>query len=248
MSTPATPSGSQPTGDERKFVRVDEKYVAPTFEDKLRLFWQRNSKVVTALLIAVLVAIVAKGGWEYLAAQRENEIRRAYAAATTPAQLKAFVAANPKHLLSGVAAVRMGDDAIGENRYSDAISLYDQAIATLKSGPLATRARLGSAMAKLLGGRAADGEAALKALANDTKEPKAYRAEALFHLTSNAAATGKNDDVKTYADQLVQLDPNSIFAQRAMVLRATAMASSPAATATPPAAGTPAITLPSSGK
>lgn len=248
MSTPATPSGSQPTGDERKFVPVDEKYVAPSFEDKLRSFWQRNSKVVTALLIAVLLAIVAKGGWEYLAAQRENEIRRTYAAATTPAQLKAFVAANPKHTLSGVAEVRMGDDAFGEGRYNDAIGLYDQAVATLNGGPVVTRARLGSAVAKLLGGRAADGEAALKSLANDSKEPKAYRAEALFHLTSNAAASGKNDEVKTYADQLVQLEPNSVFAQRAMMLRAAAMASSPATATAPAATGSPAITLPSSGK
>lgn len=247
MSTPATPSGSKPTGDERKFVPVDENYVAPSFEDKLRLFWQKNSKVVSALLIVILLAILAKGGWEYLSAQREAEIRRTYAAATTPAQLKAFVAANPKHALAAVAEAKMADDAYSEGRYTDAISLYDQSIATLNNGPLASRVRLGSAVAKLLGGRAADGEAALKALANDAKEPKAFRSEALFHLASYAAANGKNDDVKTYADQLIQLDPSSVFAQRVMQMRAVSTAATPA-TATTPAAGAPAITLPSTGK
>lgn len=244
MSTPATPSGSQSAGDERKFVPVDENYVAPSFEDKLRLFWQRNSKVVTALLIAVLLAIVAKGGWEYLGAQREQEIGRAYAAATTPTQLKAFVAANPKHPLAAVAEVRMADDAYSEGRYTDAIGLYDQVISTLRDGPLVSRARLGSAVAKLLGGRAADGEAALKAIANDAKEPKAFRAEAMFHLVSLATANGKNDDVKTYADQLIQLDPTNPFAQRVMAMRAAAMTASPGSSATAPAAAAPAITLP----
>jgi hypothetical protein len=58
MSTPATPSAPKPAGDDRKLVSVDENYIAPSFEDKLHLFWEKNGKVVLALCVVVLLGIV----------------------------------------------------------------------------------------------------------------------------------------------------------------------------------------------
>lgn len=243
MPTSASPSAPSPAGDDRNLIAVDKDYVAPSFEDRLRLFWQKNSKVVTVVLIVILLAIAAKEGWEYLAAQRDRELGQTYAAATTPAQVKSFAAANPQHPLGGVAHLRMADDSYAEGHYSDAIADYEQAAAILKTGPLASRARLGQAMAKLLAGRTADAEAALKAFAADSKEVKAYRAEAMYHLASLAVSSGKVADVKTYSDQLMQLDPTSPWTQRALTLR-SASSSGEAA----PAPAAPTITLPGAGK
>lgn len=243
MPTSATPSSPNPSRDDRNLVAVGESNMAPSFEERVHSFWQKNSKVVTAILVVILLGIAAKGAWEYLAARKEREIGRAYAEAATPAQIKTFAAENPDHPLGGVAQLRIADEAYAEARYADAGPAYDQAATSLETGPLASRARLGSAMAKLQSGRTADAQTALKAFAADSKEIKAYRAEALYLLTSLAATGGNAAEVNGYSDQLMQLDPASPWTQRSLALRAK-VAPAPVA----PAEASPAITLPGSGK
>lgn len=247
MSTPATPSAPVPAGKDRNPEDADQKVVGPSFEDRLRLFWQRNSSAVTGVLVAVLLAIVAKGGWEYFQGQREQEIGKAYAAATTPAQLKSFAATYPKHALAAAAQLRLADQAYAEGKPAEAIGLYELAVPMLEMPVLASRARLGLAMSKLQGGRVAEGETALRAFVNDEKEVKAFRAGAAYILASHGLATGKPEDVKTYSELLMQIDPASPWTQRVMMLRASAPDVAVTAPATP-AASAPAITLPGSKK
>jgi hypothetical protein len=241
MPTPATPSVPTPAGKNRDLA-PNTVVVGPSFEERLQTFWVNNSKMIMATLVVVLLAILAKGGWEYMEAQKDHEIGAAYAAATTPAQFKAFATTYPKHTLAGAVHLRIADEAYTEGKYSDAIGEYEQAAAILSKGPLAARARLGAAMAKLQGGRAADGEAALKAISSNEKEIKAFRTEAAYHLASYAFANGKSDEVKTYSDLLSQIDPASPWTQRAIQLHATSLAKTPAA---PAGAG---VTLPGAGK
>lgn len=243
MTPSVTPPSPAPSGDDRNLVAVGESYVAPSFEERLHSFWRKNSKIITAALVVVLIAIVLNGAFDYLAKQKERDIEQAYAAAGTPAQVKAFAAANAEHPLGGVASVRVADEAYTEARYADAITAYDQAANILKTSPLASRARLGSAMAKLQAGRAGDAETALKTLSADGKEIKAYRAEATYHLASLAATKGDAAEVKTYSDQLMQLDPTSPWTQRSLALLAMSAPAEPAAST----AG-PQISLPGSGK
>lgn len=243
MPNSATPSAPTPAGDDRNLIPVDENYVAPTFEDRLSMFWQKNSKAVTAVLLVILLVVAGKGVWEYLAVRKERAIGEAYAAATTPTQLKTFIGAHPEHTLAGVAHLRIADDVYASGQFAEAVTAYDQAATVLNAGPLASRARLGSAMAKLQSGRGAEGEAALKSFAADAKEISAYRAEASYHLASRAAANGNSADVKTYSDELMKLDPASPWTQRALALRASSGIEEPAA-----AEAAPIITLPGAGK
>lgn len=243
MTNPSTPSAPTPAGDDRNLVTVDENYIAPSFEDRVRVFWQKNSKAVIAILVVILLVIAAKEGWQYLAAERERGVGEEFAAATTPAQVKSFINEHPNHPLAGVAHLRSADEAYAASRFAEAITGYEQASTVLKPGPFASRSRLGLAMAKLQGGRAADGEAALKAITADVNEIKAYRAEAGYHLASLASAAGDAADVKTYSDQLMQLDPASPWTQRALALRST---SSPEPSAN--TSGVPSITVPGTAK
>ena len=244
MTSSASSSASTPAGDDRKHVRVDENYVAPTFEERLRILWEKNTKLITGILIVILVAIAGKGAWEYLQSQKQREIEQAYGAATTPAQIKAFATANPDHQLAGVAYLRMADEAYIANSFADAVTSYEQAASILKTGPLASRARLGAAMAKLQSGSGADADAALKAFAADAKETKAFRAEAYYHLASVAASKNNAADLKAYSDQLMQLDPASPWTQRILALRSTL----PDAATSTSAPATPSITLPGTAK
>jgi tetratricopeptide (TPR) repeat protein len=220
MSTPGTPSNSKPAGDDRNLVAVDSNYAAPSFEDRVHKFWEKNRGAIFVLLGAVILVALAKGAWEYVADQREQDVEQAYASAKTSEQLKSFVAEHPQHSLAGVAQLRIADEAYAAGKSTDAIAAYEQSVAILKTGPLASRAKLGLAMAKFGAGRSTDAEAALKALAADTKEEKPLRAEAAYQLVNIASAANRPDEVKQYAEQVMAIDPTGSWAQRAMALRA----------------------------
>lgn len=252
MTTPATPSSPPPSGDDRNLVPLDAQS-ALSFEDKLHLFWQNNRGLVFAICGAAILAILIKGGWEYFQNQKELDVEKAYASATTPEQLKAFAAAHASHSLAGIAQLRIADEAYAAGKAAEAVAAYDQAIATLKTGPLATRAQLGRALAKVQTGKAAEATAELKQLANDTALPNGVRAEAAYDLASLAVEAGNAADVQKYTDQLLQIDPSSPWAQRGMMLRATLPAPTVnvSATAEPAAKkdeGSPSIQLKLPGK
>ncbi|WP_404424828.1 tetratricopeptide repeat protein [Nibricoccus sp. IMCC34717] len=191
--------------------------LAPSMEDQLREWWFRNSRSVYAVIIVVFVAIIAKGSWEIWQDQQEKKVGRAYNAAATNDQLKSFIAANPDHVLAGVAALRLGDDAYSNSKYNDAVAHYDRAAATIKDGPFGGRARLGAALSRLLAGQQADGESRLKAILNDTAQLKGIRAEAAYHLGSAALEAGRKDEANTFLDQASAIDPGSAWAQRALM-------------------------------
>jgi hypothetical protein len=243
MSPSATPSTPSPAGDDRNLVPVDAT-TAVTFEDKLHLFWKRNRNAVLGVCVAIAVAIVAKGGWEYYARQKELDIEKAYAAAATTDQLKAFLAANPTHTLGGIAQLRIADEAYAAGKSADAIAGYDKAIGILKSGPLAARAKLGRALAKAQAGKASEANTELKQIADDASQFKAMRAEALYHLTSLVVEAGNAVEAQKFVDQLNQIDPMGAWAQRAVMLRST-LPATPAPAASAPAAS--AATAPASG-
>jgi hypothetical protein len=236
MSTPASPSTSNPAGDDRNLVAVDAT-TALTFEDKMQLFWKRYQKAVYALCVLILVAIVAKGVLDYMGRKKEVGVQNAYAAAKTNDQLKAFAAAHPSHPLGGLAQIRMADEAYAEGKIADALAGYDKALGALKDGPLAARAKLGRAISKVQSGKAAEGSTELKQLAEDTTQLKGVRSEAAFHLTSLAVDAGNAADAQKMVDLLSQIDPMGAWSQRAMMLRATLPATpAPASAAAAPAA------------
>ena len=217
MTTPATPSAPKPAGDDRNLVPAD----ATSFEDWLHLFWKNNGNAILTLVCLVLVGILAKGGWDYLAAQKELGIEKDFASATTPEQFKAFAAAHAGHSLAGIALLRVADDAYAAGKAADALAGYEKAVPALKDSPLAARARLGRALAKIDAGKSAEGTAELKQLGDDASLNKGVRSEATYHLASLAAESGNAADVQKLYEQLMRLDAQSAWTQRALALRAS---------------------------
>lgn len=234
----ASPSESQPTGDDRNLVPVSES-TALSFEDRINAFWQKNRGLILGACVAVVVALLAKGAWDYFARQKELEVRKAYAAATTSEQLKAFLAANPDHTLGAIAQLRLADEAYTAGKAAEAVAAYDNAVSRLEEGPLVARAKLGRAMAKVQAGQTAEATTELKALAEDANQLTPVRAEATYHLASLAAAAGQTDEVQKLSESLLQIDPSSPWSSRAMALRA-AVPAKPAPAATPAAGAAPA--------
>lgn len=218
-------------------------------DERLRQFWAKNSKVVIAFCVVVLLAILAKGGWEYLAAQKEADLTKEYAAANTSDKLKEYAAAHAGHTLAGIAYLRLADEAYVAGKGAEAVTNYEAAMKNLAGNPLLSRAELGRAMAKLQAGQTAEGETALKQIADRATEAKGVRLEAGYQLASLAQGSGRADDVKKFTDQLIQLDASSPWTQRAMMLQpaqpvsAAAAAPAPGAAPAATAAEAPAIKL-----
>ena len=233
MST--TPKSASSSGDDRNLVAVDENYLAPSFEDRLRIFWEKNSSAVLAACGLVLAVILAKGGYEIYTARQEKAVAAAYAAATTDDQLKSFVAANPSHVLGGIAQLRIADDAYSAGKYADARAAYDKAAGILKSNTFGGRARVGAAISAVQAGSAAEGEAALKQLSADITLEKLVRAEATYHLASLAAAAGNSAEAIRLIEQVTVIDAEGPWVDRASMLRATLPKSAPAPAAAPAA-------------
>ena len=216
-----TPLTTPSSGDDRNLITIDENYLAPTFEDRLRIFWEKNSRAVLAAIALVLVVILAKGGYEIVHAHNEKAVAADYAAATTDEQLKAFIAAHSDHVLGGLAQLRVADTAYAAGNYTEARGAYDRAAGILKSNTFGQRARLGSAISAVHAGAAAEGEAALKQLSSDLNLEKIVRAEATCTLASLAAAAGNSTEAIRLIEQTTTIDPDGPWAERATMLRAT---------------------------
>ncbi len=221
MPTPPKSASSSSAGDDRNLVPVDENYLAPTFEDRLRLFWEKNSRSVLAACALVLVVILGKGAYEVFTAQREKAIASEYGAATSDDQLKAFVAAHNDHVLGGLAQLRLADQAYAAGNYAEARAAYDKAAGILKNNTFGQRARLGSAISAVQAGATSDGQAALKQLSADLTLAKLVRSEAAYHLAALAAEAGDSTEAIRLIEQATVIDPDGHWADRASMLRST---------------------------
>jgi hypothetical protein len=218
MSNPSH-STSPSAGDDRNLVSIDETYLAPTFEDRLRLFWIKNSRVVLVASGLLIAGIVIKGGYGIIAEQHEKAVAAEYGAATDDAQLKAFVATHKTHVLGGLAQLRLADQAYGANHFAEARTLYANAAELLKNSPFGQRARLGSALCALQAGAASDGETLLRQIAADLKADKMVRAESAYHLASLAVTNGNSAEALRLIEQATSIDPEGQWADRATALR-----------------------------
>jgi len=210
MTTPATPTDAKKTE-------------MPTLhEEHLTKFWARYASTVYFVCGAVALGILAKGGWEYLNVQKELGIQREFAQCQTVDSFKSFAANHPGHPLTGAAEITVADIAYSAGKYAEALGAYTSAIADLPSGPIRARARMGQAMSQALTGKAADAEANLRKLMNDTDVLKSIRCEAGYHLAALVLDAGRGAEVQGLSEQLLRIDPTSPFAERAFSLRPAA--------------------------
>jgi predicted negative regulator of RcsB-dependent stress response len=223
MSTSDTPSTLTPAPGSPTPVAQ----TSPHIDEKLHGFWEKNGKAIGVLCVIIAVFYIGKAGYDYLAEQREAADQAEYAKAVTVDNFKAFIAAHPGHSLSGIANLQIADAVYGANQFAEAVTDYAAAVAALPAGPLSSRASLGLAMAKIQTGQSTEGLALLHQLGDDAKQFKAVRLEALYQLASLAAASGKGDEVQRISAQLIQIDPNSPWAQRAFGLQAQVPSANP---------------------
>ncbi|MFY9926209.1 MAG: tetratricopeptide repeat protein [Opitutaceae bacterium] len=228
MTTPAAPT------------KTKQADVPPDQGEALRRTWETYGNMIYLVCGVILLAILAKGGWDYLNRQKELGIQNEFALCVTPDSFRSFASNHPGHPLAGAAEVMVADNSYASGKYGDAVSAYSAAIPDLPQGPVLARARLGLAMSMALSGRVSDAEASLRQIINDATLSASVRCEAGYHLAVMSVAAGRGADVQKLAEQVMQIDPESPFAERTFALRS----STPEAPAAAPAVGLPAVALP----
>ena len=86
MPTPQTPS--------------DPSAAAPIpvpHEERFRQAWERYGNTVYTMCAIVVAGILAKGGWDYLVAQKEFGIQKEFAECTSVEAFRAFASSHPGH-------------------------------------------------------------------------------------------------------------------------------------------------------
>lgn len=219
MSTPLTPV--DPKATEAK------PHPAENFAEELQLFWLKNRNAILLGCGIVLAGIIARGGWAFYQENKEARIAKAYAAAGSSDSLRKFAQDNDGHRLSGVAYLRLADEAYAAGRFADAQTAYAKAAEGMKDSALGARANLGAAMSLLGAGKTAEAKTALSLIANSATDFKSVRAEAAYHLANIAVEAGATEEAIRYMDQIMQVEPGSLWAQRAMLLRAGLPLSAP---------------------
>jgi len=233
-------------------IVVDENYLTPSFEDRVRIFWDRYGRTVIAGLVLLVVFFAAKTLFGVYADYREKSVRSAYAeAGDDTAALSAFAAANPAAALSGVALVRVGDASYAASDYAAAAGAYAAAIPLLKSDPIGARARMGQAIA-LLQVKDEGARSMLESLANDTQFPAPLRAEAAYHLAVLTKNAGQTDEAARMLALAISVDTSGLWSQRASRLQQRMPVTEVKTTATqapaPTAAEVPAVSFPGATK
>ncbi len=194
--------------------------------------WEKNRGFILLCCAVVLLAIVAREGFRYFTALREQAVQEEYAKVSDkPEKLAAFADDHSGHALAGVAYLQLADQKYTAGDYRQAAPLYTKAAAILKNEALLGRARLGAAMSLISGGDQAAGEAALKALGADQTAFKDVRAEATYHLATLALEAGRTEEVKKLVEDITKIDLAGIWSQRATMLLAGLPAGSAPATA-----------------
>lgn len=218
MSLPDNPPQKIPTAAPNLVGAAEASASSPGFEETLHRIWTQYGRIIVAACVVVLLVILGNGVFNYLAGQKEVEIRQAYAAASSPEKLKAFAVAHAGHPLAGVATLQSADTAYEAGQGAEALTHYEVAAKSLAGTPLAGRAQLGRAMALLLAGRTTDGESALQQLADQASVAAAVRVEAAYHLAILGQTAGRTEQVRRLTDQIMQIAPASTWAQRALLL------------------------------
>ncbi len=229
--TPSTP----PSDDPQVVTTASPAATATDLEEVVQQFWEKNRNLIVGLAAVILLAIIARNGWAAYQTSQVESAREEYAAAASDSAKQTFADDRAGTALAGVARLELADTAIADGRYADALSHYEAAAVELAGTPFHDRITLGQAMARLLDGQAEAGKAALQSVANDPAIASTVRGEAIYHLAALALAANDVTGLEALATQVDAVNPDSSWAQRVTLMRATVTSATPATAADVPA-------------
>ncbi len=203
-------------GDDRNIVAVNEEYAAPSIEDRIYEFWEKNKNLILFLIVAIIVIIVGRQAIGAFTKSREKSIQKIYAEVKTSEGKRSFANEHKGHPLGGFALLELADESYQEGEFTKAAVDYENALKRLEEPVLIARAKLGQSIALIQSGMDSKGISLLEDLARDEKlGVDAIRCEAYYHLASLSQENGDNELARSYLNAIVELAPTGIWANRA---------------------------------
>lgn len=213
--------GKTTEGDDRNLVAAASSESGLDFETWVIDFWQKNRKTILTAIMVGLIIVVGLQLSRIVSVRRQAAISEDYAAAETDEARLEFAESHRGHPLAGAAFLTLADGAYAQGDYNEAAELYESAAGSLDIPALAFRAQLGQAVSLIQSGLNSKGEPLLEALAADEGATETIRAEALYHLASLALGAGDPEVAVGFLDQIEELAPVGVWANRASSLRNT---------------------------
>ncbi len=176
------------------------------FEEVLLEFWRRRRRVIEGAAVLLFVVVLAYQIMIYVADRKEAAVRLAYQEAEEGESLIGFAEEYSRHPLSGFAYLEVANREYGEREFEAAAGHYLSAVETLEETPLAGRARLGFAMARIQSGHEDEGRSALLEIANDTEGLDGTRAEAAYNLAVLYWEREEFSEMKGQLDLIAKLE------------------------------------------
>lgn len=207
------------------------------------VFWERHKNEVMGAIIAILVALVAFGGYRFYKDRQEKAAANMLAGAKTPAELQKVISDYSGTPAGGTAYLLLADAQKAEKKFAEANSTLETFLQKFPKHELAGTARLAIAGNLESLGKPDEALATYQKLA--TSEPHAYTAPvALFSQIHLLKEKKQIAEARKVCETLMTQYRESRFsAEAAYNLRTLKLPDQPAATQ-PPAVVAPAAAPP----
>ena len=112
------------------------------------VFWEKHGKQVTGAVIAIAALGLILLYWQHQATSRAEEAANSLAHAADSTALQTIARDYPKSPAAAEALARLADLLYRNNRYTDAVNIYEKLIRDYPDHPLAMSSKLGLAAAQ----------------------------------------------------------------------------------------------------
>jgi len=196
------PLSGPASGDDRNLVVVDDNYVGGDFEDRMWLFWSRQSGNIVRIILVACLVVIGWQGWKLYQAHLVTQLQEEYQAAADGPSLLAFAQAHADSQFGKLAQIEAADAFYKAGQFKDAAKAYEQAAIAWSGDNNSQRARVGQGLSLLQSGQVDDGKKLLETMANDTQAMENFRAEASFYLAVLAVQAGDLTEASKWTDKI----------------------------------------------
>ena len=207
MNTPVPSTPSPSSAAALAGRRGESGWRTPAIDEPLHGFGRRTAQALIVLCGLVLLFYIGRAGWDYIAGAEGRGHAAGLSPPHDPEQVEGLCRRPPGPLPGGVAELQLADEAYAAGGWRTPPRRLHPGHALLKTGPLAARAQLGLAMAKIQSAVGPRVRRRCSQLADDTHQLRPSGRRPPTSLASLAASAGRADEVQKLGAQLMQMDP-----------------------------------------
>ncbi|MCH6256248.1 hypothetical protein MLD52_06790 [Puniceicoccaceae bacterium K14] len=217
-SYPIMANKSKPSKSDERNVIPETTEIAD-IEANLSIFWSKYGKQIILAIVAVFVVFLGYQFITMMGQKAEEDKQAAYAEASSDdAKLLEWAEKESGHPLSGLAFKELADKAYTDEKFQEAVSLYEKASDSTKES-VKQASQIGQAMSLLALDKESEAKTIFQSLA--LEENNSSQLEAKYRLAIIALKNGDTIEASAQLDEILAGDQRTLWAQKANQLKAT---------------------------